>query len=85
MFGHAGISKRVNYYATRQAMPALKRFNVILELFESEVLPLRKAISWRAAKALLPRWREGLLYTKVLIDLVRGYSLPAIEERQLAS
>jgi UDP-MurNAc hydroxylase len=83
MFGQAGISKRVHYYATRDAMRALKRFNVILELFECQALPLRGAVSMRAAKALLPRWREGVLYIKVLADLARGYRLPQIEERQL--
>jgi hypothetical protein len=83
MFGQAGISKRVNFYATKATMPALQRFNFILELKEAELLPLRKAISARSVRALLPRWREGLLYLRVLLDLRRGHDLPTIEERQL--
>lgn len=83
MFGHAGISKRVQYYATREKMPALKRFNAILELFECEVLPLLDNFSARTLKALLPRWREGILYAKVVSDLARGHDLPTIEERLL--
>jgi UDP-MurNAc hydroxylase len=83
MFGHAGISKRVNFYATKAKMPKLGRFNSILEWYEAELLPLRRNLSGRSMKALLPRWREGLLYAKVLVDLKRGYDLPTIEERQL--
>ncbi len=83
MFGHAGISKRVQYHATREAMPRLKRFNLILELFEAEVLPLRGLVSRRAFKALSRRWREGLLYAKVLVGLSRGLHLPEIEEKLL--
>lgn len=85
MFSHAAISKRVNFYATRELMPALQRLNAIFELYESEVLPIRKTITARSVKALLPRWREALLYAKVLVDLQRGYDLPTIEERQLAA
>ena len=83
MFSSAGISKRVHYYATREAMPAMRRFVVILELFESELLPLWYNLRWRSIRALLSRWREGLLYAATLHDLRRGYDLPTIEERQL--
>jgi hypothetical protein len=83
MFGHANISKRVHYYATREAMPAMRRFVAILELFESELLPVWYNLRWRSIRALLPRWREGLRYAATLLDLRRGYDLPAIEERQL--
>ena len=83
MFGHAGISKRVNFYATKAKMPKLQRFNAILEWHEAELLPIRRNFSARSLKALLPRWREGLLYAKALVELRRGYDLPTIEERQL--
>lgn len=83
MMSHAAISKRVHYYATRDGLRAMNRFNAILELYESEILPLRGNFSWRSIRALLPRWREGLLYAQVLVELQRGYDLPAIEERQL--
>jgi UDP-MurNAc hydroxylase len=83
MFGHAGISKRVNFYATAAKMPKLQRFNSILEWREAELLPLRANFTRRSARALMRRWREGLLYAKVLVELRRGYDLPTIEERQL--
>lgn len=84
MFGHAGISKRVNYYATDAAMPKLKWFVALLELAESEIFPLRSNINWRTFRALRPRWREGLLYARVLVDLARGNELLEVEERYLA-
>ncbi|MGI4730537.1 MAG: MBL fold metallo-hydrolase [Janthinobacterium lividum] len=83
MFGHAGISKRVHYHATAAAMPALKRFVTITELAEAEVFPLRSHLSLRAIRAMMPRWREGVLYARVVADLARGRDLPAIEERYL--
>jgi UDP-MurNAc hydroxylase len=83
MFGHAAISKRVHYHATKEAWPALDRFKAILEWYECELLPLKGNLSRRSIRALLPRWREGLLYARVLIDLTRGHDLPTIEERQL--
>jgi hypothetical protein len=42
MFGHAGISKRVRYLATHAEMPWLKRFELMLSMYESELLPIRK-------------------------------------------
>lgn len=83
MFSHAAISKRVHFHATREATGPLNRFWMILELFEYELLPLSKLVTWRAVKALLPRWREGLLYVQTIIDLKRGYDLPTIEERRI--
>lgn len=85
MFGHAAISKRVHFFATKATMHCLNRFNAILELKEAELLPLRKVLSARSARALYPRWREALLYARVLLDLKKGYDLPTIEERQLAA
>jgi UDP-MurNAc hydroxylase len=83
MFSHAAISKRVHFHATREATGALDRFWMILELFEFELLPLSGLLRWRAVKALLPRWREGILYAQTIMDLRRGYDLPTIEERRI--
>ena len=83
MFGHAGISKRVHYHASAASMPALKRFVTITELAEAEIFPLRGHLSLRAVKALMPRWREGVLYARVVADLARGRDFPTIEERYL--
>ena len=84
MFSHAGISKRVHFFATAEAMPALKRFFAILEWAEAELIPVRANFSRRSFSALLPRWREGLLYARTIFELIRGKSLPEIE-RQLLS
>jgi UDP-MurNAc hydroxylase len=84
MFGHAGISKRVHYYATKAAMPALARFNALTELNEAEVFPLRGNFNGRGIRALLPRWREGVLYSQILLDLARGSDLVGLEEKYLA-
>jgi UDP-MurNAc hydroxylase len=84
MFGHAGISKRVHFYATKAAMPALGRFAALCELTEAEVFPLRGNFSGRAVRALLARWREGVLYSQILIDLARGNDLVSLEEKYLA-
>ena len=83
MFEHAGISKRVHYYATREAMPALKRFDTILKMAEAELFPVTRHFNARTIRALLPRWREGLLYVRVLADLARGADLPSLEEKYL--
>jgi hypothetical protein len=83
MFQHAGISKRVHFYATGAAMPQLKRFVTILELAEAEVFPLRANLNARAVRALAPRWREGLLYARAAFDMARGNELPDLEEKYL--
>lgn len=83
MFQHAGISKRVHFHSTRASMPKLKRFVAILEMAESEIFPLRRNFNRRAIRALLPRWREGLLYSRVAIDLAAGAPLPTLEEKYL--
>jgi hypothetical protein len=85
MFDHAGISKRVHFYATREQMPALRRFITLLQLEEAEIFPLRNHFSKRAIRALLPRWREGLLYGRAMFDVARGRSLPDLEERYLGA
>ena len=84
MFGHAAISRRVDYHATKAAMPLLKRFATALEWSESELLPLRGNFSRRSLRAALPRWREAMLYMVVAGHLARGRSFTAIEERLLA-
>lgn len=85
MFGHAGISKRVRFIATREAMPLLSRFVAVLEWKEAEMFPLASHARSRPVGALANRWREGLVYARVIWEkLVRRQSLPEIEERLLA-
>lgn len=85
MFSQAWISKRVHYHSTREKLPVLQAFLRILELWEAELLPFRKAITVRAVLALLPRWREAVLYVQVLVQLSRGRGFLEIEKRLLGS
>lgn len=85
MFGHAFISKRAQYRASRRNLGALQRFIFLLDLAECELLPMRTLLQWRTVRALLPRWREGLLYLQVLLKMRSGKSLPDIEEELLAA
>ena len=83
MFSHAGISKRVHYYASRAAMRALKRFVALCDLKEAEIFPLSGLLTTRAIKAALPRWREGLLYGQMAFDILRGGNLVELETKYL--
>jgi hypothetical protein len=83
MFTQAWISKRVHYYTTSEKRHVLKGFLRILELNEAELLPLRKAFTLRAIRALLPRWREGILYSHVILHLLRSRNFLEIETRLL--
>ncbi len=64
-------------------MPILGRFTVLCEWTEAELFPLRGNFSARGFRALLPRWREGVLYSQVLLDLARGNDLVSLEEKYL--
>jgi hypothetical protein len=83
MFSQAWISKRVHYHATRDKLLLLRAFLRIVELWEAEFLPVQSAISIRGLPALLPRWREGILYVQVLSHLLRGRGFLQIESRLL--
>ena len=83
MFGHAAISRRVEYFATRAAMPKLQRFAQALELAESELVPVARNFTRRSIRAALPRWREAVLYSSVAAQMARGRSLVDIEARLL--
>ena len=83
MFGHAWISKRVRYFATRTDMKRLRLFEVLLEMYEVELLPLRRDFSWRSLQAWTRRWREPLLYLHILLWLASGHKLIDFEQTLL--
>ena len=83
MFGHAAISKRLRFHATSADMPRLQRFLTLLEWKEAEIFPLSGHFSRRAWRALVPRWREAMLYAKVVVQRLRGRDFIQIEERLL--
>ena len=83
MFGHAWISKRVRYFATRTDMKRLRLFEVLLEMYEVELLPVRRNFSWRSLQAWTRRWREPLLYLHILLWLASGHKLIDFEQTLL--
>jgi UDP-MurNAc hydroxylase len=83
MFGHAGISKRVRYLASRSEMKRLELFEFLLELYEVELLPLRRNFSRRSLQSWARRWRELLLYLHILLWLASGHKLIDFEQRML--
>ena len=83
MFGHAGISKRVRYLATHAEMPWLKRFALLLSMYESELLPIRRNFSRQFLKTFALRWRELVLYAQVAVRMAVGQKPIEIEQRLL--
>ena len=67
MFGHAGISKRLRWQATKADMGRLDLFSGILSWYEAEAIPFRKLLNRRFAVAYLARWREVLLYARLCV------------------
>src|SRR3990167_130417 len=62
LFSHLPISKRVIYRATRGKIKYIKRMNLLFNLYECDMLPLRRLLSWRSIESWCMRWREILLY-----------------------
>lgn len=83
MFSHAGISKRVNFYATRKDMRRLRLFHFLLESYEAELLPIANNFSWRSLRCWARRWREPLLYLQITWLLCTGDKLIEIEQKLL--
>jgi UDP-MurNAc hydroxylase len=83
MFGHAAISKRVRYLATSALMPYLTRFELLLQAYELEFLPLRRNLSVRTLKSYALRWRELVLYAQVALRMALGQKAIDIEQQLL--
>jgi UDP-MurNAc hydroxylase len=89
MFSVWTASKRLRIHLpTREHLKTLAMFFLLLDLYELEVLPLRKNLSWRAITVRLRRWREivemGRMFLKHVvlrrpIDIAGLYSLPATQ------
>jgi len=89
MFSVWTASKRLRIHLpTREHLKALGVFFLLLDLYELEVLPLRKNFSWRAITVRLRRWREivemGRMFFKHVvlrrpINIAGLYSLPVTQ------
>jgi len=44
--------------------------NHIFSLYEYDLLPIGRLISWRYTSEMLSRWREGFLYFQILFGLL---------------
>ena len=83
MFGHAAISKRARYLATKEFMPYLKRFELLLTAYELEFLPFRRNLSVATLKTYSRRWRELVLYAQVAVRMAFGQKPIEIEQQLL--
>ena len=89
MFSVWTASKRLRIHLpTREHLRSLGVFFLLLDLYELEVLPLRKNFTWRAITVRLRRWREiiemGRMFVRHVvlrrpIDIAGLYSLPATQ------
>lgn len=84
MFSHIGISKRVAYRSIRKESKYIERFNMLLAAYEYEVLPLRRLLSLRTLQVYARRWREPILYFRLLAGALAGKSNHELETEQFA-
>src|SRR3984957_3075285 len=81
MFAHAGISKRVKWMATKQAMGLLEFFMLLMDFEEYELIPLRRNLSWRSLRVWLRHWREVAGYAQLTwIMKSRGIARKDVEQ-----
>lgn len=84
MFAHMSISKRVIYRVQRQDLRRMQLFNLLLKLYEYELIPLHRLFRWRLVEAYARRWREVILYLQIGIDVwLRRLDPLAVEHKYL--
>jgi UDP-MurNAc hydroxylase len=72
LFIALGISKRVLFRARRADARLIWLLITLFDLYETEMLPLRRILSPRMAATWIPRWREILLYARILTRKAMG-------------
>jgi UDP-MurNAc hydroxylase len=90
MFSVWTASKRLRIsLPSREHLKPLVAFFFLLDLYELEILPLRKNLSWRAISVRARRWREiiemaGMFLKHVVlhrpIDIASLYALPVMQK-----
>lgn len=77
LFTHLSISKRVRYRVTADQKFRVTLLNLFFNFYEYEMLPARRMLTRRFARAWLPRWREALVYLQVAFHLAlrRGFDM----------
>jgi UDP-MurNAc hydroxylase len=83
MFSQTGISKRVKWSATRESMPLLNFFMLMLDFEEYELIPLQRNLSLRSLRVWIRRWREVAGYAQ-LIWIMKSRRITGKEVEQVA-
>jgi UDP-MurNAc hydroxylase len=83
MFSQTGISKRVKWIGTKQSMPLLNFFMLMLDFEEYELIPLHRNLSLRSIRVWMRRWRELLGYAQ-LIWIMKRRRITGKEVEQVA-
>lgn len=72
LFLYLGISKRVVFRCRKADAKYLWLLELYFNLYECDMLPLRRMLRPRFVAAWIPRWREILLYLTILFKKARG-------------
>lgn len=72
LFSHLAISKRVRYRVTKRTYGLSRKLSFFFNLYEYDLLPLRRIRPIRFVGQWARRWREILFYTRVIADLSFG-------------
>lgn len=72
LFSHLAISKRVRYRVTTNTYGLSRKLSFFYNLYEYDLLPLRRIRPVRFVGRWARRWREILLYARVIGDLCLG-------------
>lgn len=67
-----GIGKRIRFRTTSREKKYILLYVYLLNLYESEILPLRNLLRLRSFETWSLRWREVLLYLRILADRMRA-------------
>lgn len=70
IFSHMCIGKRVFYKVTKSERKYMEMLNVVFNLDEYDMLPLRRNFTGRSLQSWFMRWRELQLYSMFVRDLV---------------
>ena len=79
LFSHLAISKRVRYRVHTSKESLVKRLNLFWNLYEYGWFPLRGLLGRRFLGRWGRRWREGLLYARMITNLARGRPLSILD------
>lgn len=72
IFSHLSISKRVRYRVRHDQRSSMILLNLLFNLYEYDMMPLRRNLSRRSVSTWLRRWREVLLYFRIAGRLTFG-------------